>query len=304
MKKEKIKSVIIGSNGYIGKNLSFFLHSLKIDNNDYDINDHTAYSWMNYSKLDITKKNDFYKIDKKTNVIFFMAGLTGTEDGFSNYENYFNINVIGLINLLTFLKERKLKVKIIFPSTRLVYQGKKNIPLKEYDEKNPKSIYALTKLSAENTLKLYSKLFNINYNIFRICVPYANFVNNDYSYGTIGFFLSRANNGKKISLYGNGEGKRTFTHISDICNILFNSVTKPLKNNEVYNIGGEEYSLFEVANKIAEKYSSEIEFVKWPKTSLMLETGDTIFNSEKLDSEINYKSYESLEIWIEKINQK
>ena len=48
----------------------------------------------------------------------------------------------------------------------------------------------------------------------------------NYSYGTIGFFLSKAMKKENINMYGDGELKRTFTHVYDICNstIKFNIV--------------------------------------------------------------------------------
>jgi len=298
MKRSEINSIVIGSNGYIGKNLSFFLKQSNIQNRDFDITEISNHSWMNYSKLDITNKKDFHQIDSKVNVIFFMAGITGTEDGFGSYENYFNVNVVGLINLLSYMNECGLKAKIIFPSTRLVYRGIKDMPLIEESKKTPNTIYALSKIVGEHTLDLYSRMFNIDFNIFRICVPYGNLINSDYSYGTIGFFLSKAMKKENINMYGDGELKRTFTHVYDICNILVESIIKPVENKSVFNIGGDTLSLVNVAEKIAFKFSTELNYVKWPEISLKIESGDTIFNSEKIDKELNNYSYKSFNTWI------
>ena len=301
MKRSEINSIIIGSNGYIGRNLSFFLKESNIKNHDFDVTKTSNYSWMKYSKLDITNKKDFNQIDSKVNVIFFLAGITGTDDGFESYENYFNVNVVGLINLLSYIKKHGLKAKIIFPSTRLVYHGVKDMPLIEDSKKTPNTIYALSKFVGENTLDLYSRIFNIDFNIFRICVPYGNLINSDYSYGTIGFFLSKAIQNEKITLYGDGKMKRTFTHIYDICNIIVESVIKPVKSRSIFNIGGDVFSLSNVAQKIAFKFLTEINYVKWPEISRKIESGDTIFNSDKIDKELNNYSYKSFNTWINNI---
>ena len=55
----KITTAIIGSNGYIGQNLSYLLNQSKISNFDYDIDNNTKHSWMKYSKLDVTIKESF-----------------------------------------------------------------------------------------------------------------------------------------------------------------------------------------------------------------------------------------------------
>ena len=251
---------------------------------------------MKYSSLDVRTKSDFNKIDLDVDVIFFMAGITGTSDGFDSYENYYNVNVIGLTNLLNFIKEKKISPKIIFPSTRLVYKGVENKSLSEDSEKKPNTIYALTKLICEDTLKIYNEVYNINYEVLRICVPYGNLVDEDYSYGTIGFFIKRAQSNQPITLYGDGELKRTFTHVFDICNSLINIGLQLSSTNDIYNIGGETYSLLEIAKIIKEKYNGEIEFIDWPEIALKIESGDTIFNSKKLDTYLNIKKYKTLKI--------
>ena len=293
---KKLKTITIGSNGYIGRNLSYLLSQQGVLNFDFDLSPTTENSWMKYSSLDVRTKSDFNKIDLDVDVIFFMAGITGTSDGFDSYENYYNVNVIGLTNLLNFIKEKKISPKIIFPSTRLVYKGVENKSLSEDSEKKPNTIYALTKLICEDTLKIYNEVYNINYEVLRICVPYGNLVDEDYSYGTIGFFIKRAQSNQPITLYGDGELKRTFTHVFDICNSLINIGLQLSSTNDIYNIGGETYSLLEIAKIIKEKYNGEIEFIDWPEIALKIESGDTIFNSKKLDTYLNIKKYKTLKI--------
>ena len=284
-------TAIIGSNGYFGKNLSFLLHKRKIKNFDFDIHPKSNYKWMNYSQIDITKKNSFDNLNEEIDIIFFLAAVTGTT---SDHKKCYNVNVLGLINLLEHIKDFKNKPSIVFPSTRLIYKGKQNKLLSEIDCIEIKSIYALTKLIGEETLKLYNKLYDINYDVLRICVPHSNMVDDNYSYGTISFFLDKAKNKLPINIFGDGSLKRTFTHIEDICKIFILISEKKFLSNSIYNIGGHTYSILEAAKKIAFKYNSEIKFVKWTKKSLKMESGDTIFDSSKLDSYIDFENYKDL----------
>jgi UDP-glucose 4-epimerase len=72
--------------------------------------------------------------------------------------------------------------------------------------------------------------------------------------------------------------------------------------NDVYNIGGETLSLFEAANIVAEKFNVKVELTDWPQIDLKLESGDTIFDSDKLDV-ITGESYENkFEEWVKSLN--
>ena len=207
------KTAIIGANGYIGKHLEFYLKRMGLDPACYDIQDDSR---ENYKQVDITDKESVKNIDINVDYIYMFAGLTGTYAGFDKYETYVSINEIGLLNLLDAIRNSEKKPKIVFPSTRLIYKGVDK-PLKEEDEKETKTLYAINKLACESILYAYNKSFDIPYTIFRICIPYGNMLSTDYSFGTIGFFIKQAKAGKDITLYGGGDTKRTFTHMEDLC---------------------------------------------------------------------------------------
>ena len=279
-----MKVQILGSNGYIGKNFTHYLRLLQNLNLQlFDINSDSIHSDLQYSQLDISDNSEVSKIKFDSDFIFIFSGLTGTGAGFTKYEDYVKINEIGLLNILNSLKEQNYKGRIIFPSTRLVYKGVKDTPLKEDAEKEFKTPYAVNKYSCEQFLKMYNNMFGFNYTVFRICVPYGNLVGHEYSYGTVGFFLNKAAKGENITLYGDGSQKRTFSHVHDICRNIWDASKSGSTLNEVYNIGGETFSLFESAIIVAEKFNVKVDLTQWPEVDLKLESGDTIFDSGKLD---------------------
>jgi len=298
MIKQK-KVALLGANGYLGRNLSFFLHSQCYQVQDFDIQEQTENSWMQYEKLDILENESLNKIAADCDFIIFFSGITGTWNGFNNYKSYIEINEIGLLNVLNYIQTSGSKAKILFPSTRLVYKGIKDFPLKETAEKEAKTIYALNKLAGEQMLKLYSEIFGIKYIIYRICVPYGNIVGNDYSYGTIGFFLNQAKIQKEITLYGDGSLKRTFSNVEDICNLISLSMHKDETINETFNIGGETFSLNEIASLIASKYDRTIiKYVPWKDEALKIESGDTIFDSTKIERLCKYHYKQTFKDWL------
>ena len=295
------KVVFFGSEGYIGSHLVNELLSKNYQVLGYDIYDNSSTSKViEYQKIDITNVSQLKEIDFNVDYVYYFSGVTGTNVSLENYDKFIDINEKGLLNILTTIKNQKVHPKIIFPSTRLVYKGVKDLPLTEDAEKEFKTIYALNKYHNENVLKMFKRYYNIPYTVFRICVPYGNMLSDNYSYGTIGFFLNKAKNNEAITLYGDGNLKRTFTFVGDICKQIIQGSQLDNSNAEVYNIGGETYSLKQVATMVANKFNVEVKYIEWPDMALALESGDTIFDSKKIEKICGDK-YFSLTSWINKL---
>jgi len=290
---KKKSCILIGSSGYIGRHLLHYLKQLGIEPMCYDINP-SFNSSLNYLQVDLTKKSDLEKINLDVDFVFMFSGITGTYFGFDNYESYIDINEIGLLNLLDTIRKSIYRPRIIFPSTRLIYKGSE-IALNEDDEKETKTIYAVNKLACEGFLNAYNKSYDIPFSIFRICVPYGNLLNNDYSFGTIGFFINQATKGKIIKLFGGGVIRRTFTNMEDLCFQIVIGGMSDNTMNGIFNVGGETLSLYEAASIIAKKYCTKVIITPWPEIDFRIETGSTFFNSDKLQSKIGEIEFKSLE---------
>lgn len=285
------KIAIIGSKGFIGRHIEWYLHiSGEFSIETYDCVDGVEQS---YTKIDLSNPDSVKLINVDVDYIFMFAGLTGTYVGFDKIDTYLNINEFGLLNLLNHIRQSHHRPKIIFPSTRLVYKGN-DVALREDDEKETKTIYAVNKLACESYLYAYFKSFDIPYTIFRICIPYGNLIDNSYSFGTIGFFLKMAMSGQNITLYGGGDLKRTFTHLWDMCYQIVEGGLKSESRGEIYNVGGETYSLRMVAELIAEPYGVDVITMEWPERDLRIESGHTYFDDSRIQSLLGGFRYKSL----------
>lgn len=285
-----MKVAILGGKGYIGKHLDYYLRKKGIVAFIYDIFDSSEH---NYKKIDLTDSLSVGQIDLDVDYIFMFAGITGTYVGFDKYENYNAINEIGLLHLLDAIRKSEYRPQIIFPSTRLVYKGEDKA-LKEIDEKETKTIYAVNKIACEGILQAYNASFDIPYTIFRICVPYGNLISTDYSFGTIGFFIKQASKGNDITLYGGGNIKRTFTHMEDLCYQIVEGSFNTKSNGEIFNVGGETYSLREAAEIVASKFGVKVVDVPWPERDLRIESNHTYFDDTKIRTLLKFKEYKKL----------
>ena len=164
-------------------------------------------------------------------------------------------------------------------------------------EKESKTIYAVNKIACEAYLEAYHNAFGIDYRILRLGVPYGNLAGQAYSYGTIGFFLSQAKKGE-ITLYGDGSLRRTFTHVEDVCRQFFALTETEDTAHFVYNSSGEDYSLREVAEMIAERFHARITYHPFPALEQKLESGDTVFDSSSMLSILQKPVKHNLADWL------
>lgn len=296
------KIAVIGANGYLGKHL---IHFLRTQNDDeitgFDLSAQPYFSGSSYHSLDIAQPDAFENVKLDFDTIYFFSGLTGTVNSLDAYESFIDVNEKGLLNLLTAMRTQNSRAKIIFPSTRLVYKGIKNTPLGEDSEKEFKTIYASSKYNGELYLAMYRNYFGLDYSVFRICVPYGNLFDSSFSYGTTGFFITQASQGKDISLYGDGQLKRTFSYVEDICRQIVRTGEHPASSGQTYNVGGETLSLTEVAETIAARYGVGVRYVDWPELALKSESGDTIFDSTKIEQVLGVNSVATLSQWFKSL---
>lgn len=293
MSKLNLDCMVFGSSGYIGKNLVFYLsklgHNVLIPQN------------KSGSQIDIRDRSELSNINWDVDVIYFFSGLTGNSQSFLEYKKFLESNELGILNILDSIVSSEYRPRLIFPSTRLIYEGSDR-SLKEGDKKDPKTIYGVSKLSCEYYIRAYSEIYDIDYTILRICVPYANFVDDSYSYGTIGNFINQIKNSNEITLYGDGLLKRTFTHMHDLlAGIHLSSISRNAKN-QTYNLPGEDYTLIEVAELLSKKYGSKISFVPWPETEKKVETGSTFFDSSKIKQELGFVITKTLSDWVDEVS--
>lgn len=293
------KVAVLGANGYIARNL---IYVLKRDYPDFELvlygrEEPFLDGEGNYYAIDMTDVDSVKGIDLDVDIIFMFVGRTGSANGFDEYDSFIDINERTLLNLLSEYRRQRSKARIIYPSTRLVYKGKLG-PLKEDAEKEFKTVYAINKFACEQFLEQYHRVYDVQYTILRICIPYGTLIPEASSYGTAEFMLSKATKGENISLYGDGSVRRTLTYMDDLCVSMIEAALSEDCANDVFNVGGEDYSLKEMAELIAQKYSVNVDYVPWPDVAEKIESGDTVFDSSKLDALIGPYTKSKFTEWV------
>ena len=232
-------------------------------------------------------------------VVYLMAGRSGTSVSFDQAASFVRTNVGGLATLLESLRRMSRPPRVVFPSTRLVYQGAPGRALREEDELEPLTPYGATKIACESLLRMFARQFGVPFTVFRLCVVYGNVLGGAGSYGTMKHFIEPAQAGKPLQLFGDGAQRRSLMHVEDVARRIAAGGLSPACLDRVFNMGGPDVrSIREIAEAIAAVFSVGVEYRPWPADALRMESGDTVFDDARLDEALPYSPRHRFDAWV------
>ena len=239
------KILVTGGAGFIGTNL---IKELK--NQDYDVVSIDNYSTgsidnhikgVNYIDSDI---EGISKISKSEfDLCFHLAAQSRVQPSFDDPEESIRVNINGTMKVMEWAKKYNVKV---------IYAGSSS---KHHDPSD--SPYAMTKFLGEEICKLYKKSFNVNVEISRFYNVYGPNEPLDEKFGNvIGIWREKVRLKKPLTIVGNGNQKRDFTHVEDIVNGIVKIAFSDSKHSDGWELGsGINYSINELFNIFKKRFN-------------------------------------------------
>lgn len=247
--------LVTGSSGLIGKEVVKQLERSGEQVRTFDIKDGQT----------IMDMNALSKAMKGCDYVVHLAAELGVWNTENERLSCLRVNINGTSNVLESCAKEGIK-KIIFSSSSEIYGEQRIIPITENNPHNPRSIYAITKLAGEEMMRAYSERYGFDYSIVRFFNVYGPGQRLDF---VLPSFVDSVINDKSPVLYGDGQQKRCFCHVSDAVRgmilALFNK-----SNGEIFNIGNDEepITIEGLANKIISISGKDIktEFIPMKKS--------------------------------------
>jgi dTDP-L-rhamnose 4-epimerase len=279
-----MKILVTGGAGFIGsaliKRMSEYGWSIDvIDNlskqvhgNSPETNSETFKKIKNISNVIIGDASDVKSyesiFDKEYDSIICLAAETGTGQSMYQAKNYCqsNISSIALLNDLI-VQKKIITKKIILASSRAVYgeatldKNKNPYPSSEDDKLDPKSIYAITKLTQEQLI--LTGFPDISALIFRFQNVYGpgQSLINPYT-GILSIFSTALLNDKDIYIFEDGLMTRDFVYIDDIVDGLILGIQYETEQKLTFNLGsGEKTTVLQVANTLKRLYQKDTRII-------------------------------------------
>lgn len=296
-----MKALVTGGAGFIGSHLVDRLVHLgwevlvldnKTANNEKFYYNDDAY----YFKWDICNYELTREIYNGVDYVFHLAAESRLQPAIENPINAVVKNAVGTCTVLQCAREAGVQ-KVIYSSTSSAY-GLNKFPNIETDPNDCLNPYSVSKVSGEDLCKMYTKLYGLKTITFRYFNVYGERSPTTGQYSpVIGIFLKQRNEGKPLTVVGDGSQRRDFIHVQDVvsANILA-AVSENIDDEyygQIFNIGsGENISVLEIAELI----SDNITFI--PERSGEAKT--TLADITKAQTVLNWNPNIDLKEWISK----
>jgi UDP-glucose 4-epimerase len=218
-------------------------------------------------------------------VIYALAGKSGAAPSNREPTQDLEVNGRGLLNLLEACRRGNSAARIVFPSSRLVYDKCGGLPVTELHPLKPRSVYGVHKLMGEQYLSLYHELYRLPTVILRITNLYGfESLPSAFTHGVVDQFLRQTLRGEAIRIFGDGSQLRDYLYIDDALEALLIAGVAPEAVGQIFNLGaGEGVKLSTVAESIVQLLGrGEVRYVPWPPEDLLVETGFFVADISKI----------------------
>ena len=239
--------MVTGGAGFVGTNLIKRL--LKDGHNVVSLDNYSTGKKENhqegcvYHECDIRDVIDFNYFMKDVDIVYHLGALARIQPSFINPANTLEVGILGTMNILEYAREQGCKV--IFAGSSSVHSGKL---------KNP---YTFSKVVADDLCLLYKKHFNVDTKICRFYNVYGPHQLTEGEYCTVvGIFENQYKEGVELTITGDGEQRRDFTHVDDIVEGLILTAQSDNFDLDTIELGrGNNHSINELAKMFGSEYT-------------------------------------------------
>ena len=184
--------------------------------------------------------------------VLHLAALVSVPESFRDPVLFNDVNVDGTLNLLRACVDFGIR-RFVYVSSCAVYGEAEVLPIKEDCPLRPLSPYAISKLAAEN----YLRVFHENFGLETVCLRYFNVygprqAESEYS-GVITRYLKNLRENRSLVIFGDGKQTRDFVHVQDVVEANTLALKSRGIAGETFNIGtGLATTINQLANTLLE----------------------------------------------------
>lgn len=235
------KAVVTGGAGFIGSNLSQAL--LKEGYEVHVVDDlsggirEKVPTGATFHEVDINDTAALTELFKGAQYVFHCAAKPRVPFSIDHPQEANHANADGTLSVLVAAKDAKVG-KVIYSASSSAYGEQETMPQSEDLVPKPVHPYGLQKFIGEEYCRIFSSIYGLPTVSLRYFNVYGPGLNPDGAYAlVIGIFLKQKQENKILTICGDGEQTRDFTHVSDVVRANMLAAASDITNGDVINVG-------------------------------------------------------------------
>ncbi len=251
------KYVVTGGAGFIGTNLVEALidagHDVCVVDDLSAGNKDRLPAEAAFHQVDIRDTAKLTELMQGYDIVVHLAALPRVQFSIAEPLLTHDVNVNGTLSVLEAARAAGIK-RVVYAASSSAYGDQETLPLSVDLPPQPKSPYALHKYFGEEMLRLWNQIYGLETVSLRFFNVYGPHLDPDGPYAlVIGRFLKLATEGQPLTITGDGEQTRDFTHVTDVVSAVIKATeSKNVGHGEVLNVGaGQQTSINTLANMIS-----------------------------------------------------
>lgn len=202
---------------------------------------------------DINDRPKLWSLLQDVDCVYHLAARVIVPESTLYPREYNLVNVGGTVTLMEAMRDVGVK-RVIFISSGTIYGNQRNQPLKETCRPNPRSPYAVSKLSAEYYIRTIGDLWGIETVCLRVFNAYGPGQPLPPSHApVIPYCFRQAIENGTIVVHGSGNQTRDYVYIEDVVSAMKAASYAEKINRLIINIGsGVETTVLEIIKTITE----------------------------------------------------
>ncbi len=223
---------------------------------------------VHFTRGDVSDRPKLWTLLQDVDVVYHLAARVSVQESILYPRDYNTVNVGGTVALMEAMRDVGVK-RVVLASSGAVYGDMSNGSLKETDIPNPRSPYAVSKISAEYYVRTIGNLWNIETVSLRIFNAYGPGQHLPPSHPpVVPHYLRQALRGGTLVAHGDGSQTRDYIYVDDVVSAMVASATAPNVNGMVINVGsGVETSIKQLINTVLDVTNSKANVVSNTQTS-------------------------------------
>lgn len=223
---------------------------------------------VHFTRGDVSDRPKLWTLLQDVDVVYHLAARVSVPESVLYPRDYNAVNVGGTVALMEAMRDVGVK-RVVLASSGAVYGDMTDNGLKETDTPNPRSPYAVSKLSAEYYVRTIGNLWNIETVSLRIFNAYGPGQHLPPSHPpVVPHYLRQALRGGTLVAHGDGSQTRDYIYVDDVVSAMIAASTAPNVNGSVINVGsGAETPIKELIRVVLDVTASKANVVYNTQTS-------------------------------------